>query len=98
MSILIAAPVLAEEHSPILRRLGTLIATRWLQEVFDSAAVVIPLEHDFRSALLLIERFADQSITLTDAVIAVMSRRLRLPVWTYDYHFDVMQVDVWRGG
>lgn len=41
-------------------------------------------------------RFPDQRITLCDAVTAVLSKRLILPVWTYDYHFDVMQVPVWR--
>jgi predicted nucleic acid-binding protein len=45
----------------------------------------------------LIDRFPGRRITLTDAVLATMSPRLRLPVWTYDHHFDIMQVEVWRG-
>jgi len=31
-----------------------------------------------------------------DAVTAVVGRRLRMPVWTYDHHFDVVRVEVWR--
>jgi predicted nucleic acid-binding protein len=31
-----------------------------------------------------------------DAVTAVLARRLELPVWTYDHHFDVMRIAVWR--
>jgi predicted nucleic acid-binding protein len=96
MPILVAAPILTEAHSLIVHRLGPITAQRWLQEVFDSAAIVLPSERDFRAALQTIQRFTDQSITLTDAILAVLSRRLRLPVWTYDHHFDIMQVEVWR--
>ncbi len=34
---------------------------------------------------------------LVDATLAVLSDRLELPVWTYDFHFDVMQIDMWCG-
>jgi hypothetical protein len=32
------------------------------------------------------------------AVTAVVGRRLSMPVWTYDHHFDVVRVEVWRNG
>lgn len=41
-------------------------------------------------------RYPDQSITLFDAILAVLSDRLALPIWTFDHHFDVMGSDVWR--
>jgi hypothetical protein len=31
-----------------------------------------------------------------DAVIAEISGRLEAPVWTFDHHFDVIGVKVWR--
>ncbi len=43
-------------------------------------------------------RYQDQDLSLFDAIAAVVSERLSLPVWTYDYHFEVMRVEVWRGG
>lgn len=38
----------------------------------------------------------DQAITLFDATLAVLASRLKLEVWTYDHHFDVMRAKVWR--
>ena len=43
-----------------------------------------------------ITHYPDQPITLFDALLAVMSERFDLPVWTFDHHFDVMRVAVWR--
>jgi len=30
------------------------------------------------------------------ATLAALSARLNAPIWTYDHHFDVMRVKVWR--
>jgi len=38
----------------------------------------------------------DLLITLFDGVVASVSQRLGVPVWTYDADFDVMRVPVWR--
>jgi predicted nucleic acid-binding protein len=53
---------------------------------------------DSFSALFIDEvlSFKDQPITLFDATVAVLAQRTGLPVWTYDHHFDVMRVPVWR--
>ncbi len=45
----------------------------------------------YRSELSRIRR-----ITLVDATVAALALRLGLEVWTYDHHFDVMRVPVWR--
>jgi hypothetical protein len=29
-------------------------------------------------------------------VLAVLVRRADIPIWTYDHHFDLMSVAVWR--
>ncbi len=31
-----------------------------------------------------------------DATTAVLSAKMNIPIWTYDYHFDVMASLVWR--
>jgi predicted nucleic acid-binding protein len=53
---------------------------------------------DFREAAGLIREYRDQALGMFDAVTAVVSRRLSMPVWTYDHHFDVVRVEVWRDG
>jgi uncharacterized protein len=40
--------------------------------------------------------YPDQLLTMFDSVLAVLSERLDCPIWTYDYHFDVVQARVWR--
>ena len=66
---------------------------------------VLP-KQDEKTAVHINERFAgrfrrvvslpEQDISLFDAVTAALSRRLGLPVWTFDQHFDVMRVKRWR--
>ncbi|NER08539.1 MAG: hypothetical protein F6K17_41405, partial [Okeania sp. SIO3C4] len=51
---------------------------------------------DYSAAIKLIGNFPDQQVTLFDGITATISNRLSLPVWTYDYHFDVMLISVWR--
>ncbi|HET9212282.1 MAG TPA: hypothetical protein VFR03_17895 [Thermoanaerobaculia bacterium] len=55
-----------------------------------------PVEEDYLEALHLLSFYPDQDITLCDGVLAVLSSQFELPVWTFDHHFDVMQVQVWR--
>ena len=40
--------------------------------------------------------FEDQPITLFESVVALLAGRLDIPVWTYDHHFELMRVEVWR--
>ena len=57
-----------------------------------------PIPEDFSEAAGLIREYRDQALSMFDAVTAVVSRRLGMPVWTYDHHFDVVRVEVWRNG
>jgi hypothetical protein len=47
-----------------------------------------PTPEDFREAASLIRGYQDQALSMFDAVTAVVSRRLEMPVWTYNHHFD----------
>jgi predicted nucleic acid-binding protein len=93
--ILITFPTLMETYSLVLFRLGTKIALGWLTEMAD-AALINPTPEDYRLAFARLHSLADQRVTLFDAVTAAVATRLGLEVWTYDHHFDVMRVEVWR--
>jgi len=96
ISVVITTPILTEAYSLILRKIGIHAAHEWVDETTASSFTLNPEPDDYRNAVATVRRFPDQPITLTDAVLAATRRRLRLPVWTYDHHFDIMQVDVWR--
>ena len=93
--IIVAYPTLLEAYTLVLFRLGETAATRWLEEM-AGAALVNPSADDYRQAVVRVQSLKDQSITLFDALVASLAGRLGLEVWTYDHHFDVMRVAVWR--
>lgn len=93
--IMLAYPTLLETHSLVLRRMGIKAAVRWMDYITD-AALVNPTPEDYRQAIAKIQAFSGQDITLFDATVAVLALRLGLDVWTYDHHFDVMRIPVWR--
>jgi predicted nucleic acid-binding protein len=93
--VLIAYPVLLEAYSLLLFRLGRNAASGWLAEVSD-ASFVNPTPEDYVRGSTTVRALADQSITLVDATVAALAVRLGVDVWTYDHHFDVMRVQVWR--
>lgn len=93
--VVIAYPVLLEAYSLLLFKLGRNAAWGWLAEV-SGASFVNPLPEDYSRAFNTVRTLVDQRITLVDATIAALSSRLQLQVWTYDHHFDVMRVSVWR--
>ena len=94
--LVIAYPTLLESYTLLLYRLGREVAKAWLDEVLTGAALVNPTPEDYRDAATKVRAFTDQEITLFDAAVAVLASRLGLTVWTYDHHFDVMRVAVWR--
>jgi predicted nucleic acid-binding protein len=93
--IMVAYPTLLEAYTLVLFRLGEAAASRWLEDM-ASAALVNPSTEDYRHAVLRVQSLKDQSITMFDALVASLAGRLGLQVWTYDHHFDVMRVAVWR--
>jgi len=93
--IVVLYPTLLEAHSLILFRLGRDTAWDWLTDMAD-AALVNPTAEDYRHATAKLRALTDRSLTLFDTVAAVVATRLKMDVWTYDHHFDVMRVGVWR--
>ncbi len=93
--IVILYSTLLEAYSLIMFRLGRDVASNWLLDMAQTARVN-PTSEDYWQAAARIRVLTDQSITLFDAVAAVVATRLKVDVWTYDHHFDVMRVGIWR--
>ena len=93
--VVIAYPTLLEAYGLVLLRIGVEAALKWLAFMTD-AAMVNPTQDDYRQAFSKVRALPDQRITLVDATVAALALRMRLDVWTYDHHFDVMRVPVWR--
>jgi predicted nucleic acid-binding protein len=96
LSVVAAYLILLEAYTLVRYRLGAGSASAWLEDVRDGSSWINPSPQDYREATALVGRYPDQSITLFDATLAIMAARLRLPVWTYDHHFDTMGTVVWR--
>jgi predicted nucleic acid-binding protein len=94
--VMVAYPTALESHRLVLQRLGRKSASSWLDEVLKTGALVNPSEQDYLEAVMTLSALPDQAITLFDATLAVLASRLKLEVWTYDHHFDVMRANVWR--
>jgi|SRR5277367_3417537 predicted nucleic acid-binding protein len=93
--VVLAYPILLEAYTMVLRRLGRDVGLTWLNEMIETA-LVNPTPEDYRDAFARVRALGDQDVTLFDAILAAMAVRMGLEVWTYDHHFDVMRVPVWR--
>ena len=93
-NVVVSFSTLLEVHSLVLRKLRRSVASRWLHEMTD-AILINPTPEDYRQASARLADFADQSITLFDATVAILALRTGLQVWTYDHHFDVMRIPIW---
>jgi predicted nucleic acid-binding protein len=98
IGVMVAYTTLCECYSVILHKLGIGAAHGWLREVRDHASLINLTPADFEEAADLVRSYQDQALSMFDGVTASLSRRLGLPVWTYDHHFDVVRVEVWRHG
>ncbi len=94
-NVVIAYPTLLEGYSLVLYRLGAIAAQKWIASLAE-ASLINPDSEDYGRAVITVRNFPDQRITLVDATVAALAIRLGLEVWTYDHHFDVMRVPVWR--
>jgi predicted nucleic acid-binding protein len=93
--VAVAYPTLTESYTLVLRRLGTVYAHQWLEQVMDATMLINPEPGDYVRAATLLVNFPDQSITLFDAVVATLSERLQVAVWTYDRGFDLLGIKRW---
>jgi predicted nucleic acid-binding protein len=93
--VVVAYPILLEAYTMVLHRLGVRPAADWLTDMAD-AGLINPTQEDYRRAVAKVGALTDRPITLFDATVAALAVRLNLEVWTYDHHFDVMRVSVWR--
>ena len=96
-TVLLAYPTLLETYTLVRYRLGHATAKSWAGEITAGTVLINPTVEDYGMALTKVIAYPDQAITLFDGVLAVLAERLGHPVWTYDYHFDVMRLPVWRG-
>lgn len=96
--VLLAYPILLESYSLVLQRLGRQVAGQYLAQASSSFSIVNVITDDYQAAIDLIDRYGDQVISLFDAVLAVLSERLDVMLWTFDSDFDVLRVPVWREG
>jgi predicted nucleic acid-binding protein len=95
-TLVVAFPTLLESHSLVLHRLGIRASRRWLDEVTAGVGLLNPRRDDYLAASDRLRSYADQPITLFDALVAVLAEELQVPVWTFDHHFDLMGAAVWR--
>jgi len=95
LTVVVADPTLLECHNLIVRRLGPQPGLQWLADVLRGPRAH-PTAADYSAAALRLRAYPDQPLTMTDAVLAVLSEQLTFAVWTFDHHFDVMRVPVWR--
>jgi predicted nucleic acid-binding protein len=93
--IVIAYPTLLECYSLLLFRLGRQASFDWLSEI-STVPLVNPKPEDYARAVVTVRTLSDQNLTLVDATLAALASRLKIEVWTYDHHFDLMRVPVWR--
>jgi predicted nucleic acid-binding protein len=94
--VVVPYPILLEAYSLVLKRFGSNAALRWLGNAVD-ASLINPTPEDYSVACAFVRALSDQDISLVDATVAALAKRLNIEVWTYDHHFDVMRVPVWRG-
>lgn len=96
LGVVIAFPIMLESYTLILRRLGHAAASTFVADSIASGLPLNPEPADYVAAAARVRALPDQQLTLFDGVLAQLSDRLSLPTWTFDHHFDVLGVAVWR--
>ena len=96
LAIVTSWSIVTEAYSLVLRELGISKAQSWLKELIPGMGLLNPKDEDYLEAARRLRRYPDQDISLFDAVLAVISDQLQIPVWTFDHHFDDMRIRVWR--
>lgn len=96
IAVTVVGSTVLECYTLIVQRLGPAVAHRWLSEIESGATIVQPNLDDLTAAAQLIRRFGEPPLTMFDTVLAVVSLRLELPIWTFDHRFDALHASVWR--
>ena len=94
--ILVIFPVLCEAHTLVLRRLGAKYAAGWLSEMLSGSLPLNPEAKDYLEAAGGLRKYSGHPITLVDALLAALTHKLNVQVWTFDRHFVTMRANVWR--
>lgn len=83
---------IAEAHRLILHNLGTRIGLSFLEDIYaGGVAIERVLETDEQQARNYLKRFADQSISYTDAISFATMKRLGIgKAFTFDWHFRLL--------
>jgi predicted nucleic acid-binding protein len=90
-------PVVCESYGLILKRLGSRPAIAWWRRIHAGGLGLLnPTRDDYLAAAALAAGYQDQAISLFDGLLAILSDRLTASVWTFDHHFDLLRVNVWR--
>lgn len=98
VEVVVVYPILFEAYSLLLRRSEPTVAHRWLEETIANGRIVNSRTVDYVEASNRVRIYRDQSITLFDALLSVVSERLGIPIWSYDHHFDILRVPRWPEG
>lgn len=94
--IIVPYPIFLESHKLVLYKCGSYAASAFAKRIKSGTNLVNPTVQDYQISHNLLSRFSDQKITLFDAITATLSQQFNISVWTYDYHFDIMGIQVWR--
>ncbi len=95
LTIYVSFPVFLETYSLLLYRLGFMTAKAFTDYCDTSVEFINPNQKQYLQAKNKVIQYPDQKITLVDGMTAILSIQMNLDVWTYDYHFDIMGVQVW---
>lgn len=82
--------VVAETHTLLLYKLGQNIATPWLKDIRKWVEVILPSPNIEERAIEILEQYADQKFTFTDAISFATVESFDIPiVLSADKHFVI---------
>lgn len=89
--------VFDESVTLIARRTTYAFAAQWGTDALDSGIEWLQTgEEDLSKALAFMRKFADQGVSFTDCLSAVLMKRAGLKkVFGFDYHFAAMGFGLW---
>lgn len=91
--------VFDESATLIARRTNYAFASEWGRDTLDSGIEWLRAEdEDLGKALGFMRKFADQGVSFTDCLSAVLMKRVGLKkVFGFDRHFEAMGFGLWLG-